>query len=58
MILEVVGTAFGHFLLGSHNAIVTALGSCVCEAALRNRACNVSLQSSYKYNHDGIRDAF
>jgi hypothetical protein len=24
-----VGTAFGHFLLGSHNVMVTALGSCV-----------------------------
>ena len=24
-----VGTAFGHFLLGSHNFMVTALGSCV-----------------------------
>ena len=24
-----VGTAFGHFLLGSHNLMVTALGSCV-----------------------------
>ena len=26
---DVVGTAFGHFLLGSHNPVVTALGSCV-----------------------------
>src|ERR1700689_4479049 len=24
-----LGTAFGHFLLGSHNFMVTALGSCV-----------------------------
>jgi hypothetical protein len=24
-----IGTAFGHFLLGSHNFMVTALGSCV-----------------------------
>ena len=24
-----LGTAFGHFLLGSHNSMVTALGSCV-----------------------------
>ena len=24
-----VGTAFGHFLWGSHNFMVTALGSCV-----------------------------
>ena len=24
-----VGMAFGHFLLGSHNCMVTALGSCV-----------------------------
>jgi hypothetical protein len=24
-----VGTTFGHFLLGSHNFVVTALGSCV-----------------------------
>jgi hypothetical protein len=24
-----VGTAFGHFLLGSHNFMVTVLGSCV-----------------------------
>jgi hypothetical protein len=26
---ECVGTAFGHFLLGSHNLTFTALGSCV-----------------------------
>ena len=24
-----LGTAFGHFLLGSHNPMVMALGSCV-----------------------------
>ena len=24
-----VGTAFGHFLLGSHNIMLMALGSCV-----------------------------
>jgi hypothetical protein len=24
-----LGTTFGHFLLGSHNFVVTALGSCV-----------------------------
>ena len=29
MILEVFGTAFGHFLVGSHNFMITALGSCV-----------------------------
>ena len=29
MILEVSWTALGHFLLGSHNFVVTALGSCV-----------------------------
>ena len=29
MIWEVSGTAFGHFLLGSHDFMVTALGSCV-----------------------------
>jgi hypothetical protein len=28
-----LGTTFGHFLLGSHNHMVTALGSCV-EVAL------------------------
>ena len=31
-----VGTAFGHVLLGSHNFMVTALGSCV---KLRLRRC-------------------
>ena len=29
LIWRCVGTAFGHFLLGSHNLMVTALGSCV-----------------------------
>ena len=29
MILKCLGTAFGHFHLGSHNFMVTALGSCV-----------------------------
>ena len=28
-----IGTTFGHFLLGSHDLMVTALGSCV-EVAL------------------------
>ena len=29
MILECLGAAFGHFFLGSHNFMVTTLGSCV-----------------------------
>ena len=29
MIWRCLGTAFGHLLLGSHNLMVTALGSCV-----------------------------
>jgi hypothetical protein len=29
MILEVCWTAFGHLYLGSHNFMVTAVGSCV-----------------------------
>ena len=34
---DVGGTAFGHFLLGSHNLVVTSLASCVCvsEVGLR-----------------------
>ena len=39
-----VGTAFGHFLLGSHNFMVTALGS--CEVALRLGSC--------KLDHGGL----
>jgi hypothetical protein len=36
MILEVYWGGLGHFLLGSHNFMVTALGSwLVCEVALR-----------------------
>ena len=32
-----VGTAFGHFLLGSHNVTVTAPGSCVKVALINSR---------------------
>ena len=39
-----LGMAFGHFLLGSHNFMVTALGSCVKwpKAWLKN-PCNIEL---------------
>ena len=50
----VLRTAFGHFLLGSHNFVVMALGSCVKWPSLigdifgHNRLKNPSV---YKSNH-------
>ena len=35
-----VGTAFGHFLLGSHNFMITALDSCVKWPFSKNKNCN------------------
>ena len=52
MILEVSRDIFGHFLLGSHNFIVTALGLCVkWLAALPRNSHGIHVNTKLGLNH-------
>ena len=51
-----VGTAFGHFILGSHNFMVMALGSCVKWPSELDRLCpkiflNTDARVGHRHNH-------